>query len=85
MKLRFAIAVLLCAWWAPAAFGQGCVMCSTSAQGAGVKGQKALSRAVTVLLVPPVGLMTLMVGMGFRYGRKRDQERDAQISTSAPL
>ena len=74
MKLRlgiFATALLLSA--APA-FGQGCIMCYASAKGTPKEGQLAISRGVLVLLVPPVGFMTLGVGMAMRYGRKRDED-----------
>ncbi len=36
--------------------------------------QKAISKGVLVLVVPPIGFMTLGVGMAFRYGKKRDRE-----------
>ncbi len=35
---------------------------------------RAISRGVLVLLIPPVGFMTLGVGMAFRYGKKRDED-----------
>ena len=74
MKLRLAtIAVSLLLWAAPA-FGQGCVMCYTSAKGTSKEGQNAISRAVLVLLLPPVAFMTLGAGMVVRYSKKRDQE-----------
>jgi hypothetical protein len=49
-------------------------MCYSTAAAASKDGQRAINRAVIVLLVPPVGFMTLGVGMAFRYGRKRDEE-----------
>ncbi len=67
------LALALLLWVAPA-FAQGCAMCYTSALGASPKGQRALSRAVIVLLVPPVGMMTLLVGAGFHYARRRDRD-----------
>jgi cytochrome c-type biogenesis protein CcmH/NrfF len=35
---------------------------------------------VIVLLVPPLGFMTLGVWMAFRYGRKRDREQTDQVN-----
>ena len=49
-------------------------MCYSSAAAATKDGQMAISRAVLVLLAPPVGFMTVGLGMAFRYGKKRDRE-----------
>ena len=76
MKARLALLLLLFALWAAPAFGQGCAMCYQSALNATPKSQRALSRAVGVLLVPPVGMMTVLVGAGFIYARKRDRSRE---------
>jgi hypothetical protein len=56
------------------AWAQGCAMCYSSAKSASKDGQRALSKAVIVLLVPPVGLMAFGVGFAFRYGKRRDDE-----------
>ena len=74
MKLRIAQVALLAALWAAPAFGQGCAMCYSSASGTTLQGKQALSRAVLILLVPPVGLMTFGMAVAYRYGKKRDEE-----------
>ena len=82
MKLRLPILGFALAMWATPAFAQGCAMCYTSALGTTPKSQRALSKGVVVLLVPPVGMMSILIGAGFVYARKRDQrveEEQTQI------
>jgi len=74
MKLRFATLGLLLALWSVPAFAQGCAMCYSNATATTKEGQRAISRGVLVLLIPPVGFMTLGAGMAFRYSKKRDEE-----------
>jgi hypothetical protein len=75
MRLRLAIlTVLLLAWTAPA-LAQGCAMCYSSAQATPKEGQRAINKAVIVILIPPVGFMTLGIWMAGRYARKRDLEQ----------
>ena len=75
MKKLCSIAALALTMWAMPAFAQGCAMCYANATGATKDGQKAISRGVIVLLIPPLSFMSLGVGLAFRYGRRRDQER----------
>jgi len=75
MKVRAAFLVLGFFLWTAPAFSQGCAMCYSSAQATSKDGQRAISRGVAVLVVPPIGFMTLGVAMAFRYGRKRDLEQ----------
>lgn len=76
MKLRLATLVLFLVLWAGPAFAQGCAMCYSTAAAASKDGQHAINRAVIVLLVPPVGFMTVGIGMAVRYSKKRDQEQN---------
>ncbi len=61
------------------AWGQGCIMCYSSATAASKKGQQAITRGVLMLLVPPVSMMSGLVLVGLRYGRKRDEENSLRL------
>ena len=76
MKLRAALLVLLLAILAAPAFSQGCAMCFSTAAVASKDGQKAISKGVLVLALPPAGFMTLGVALAFYYGKKRDLENN---------
>jgi hypothetical protein len=83
MKQRLATLGLMLLLWAAPAFSQGCAMCYSNATGTTKEGQRAISRGVLVLLIPPVGFMTLGVGMAFRYGKKRDEDQESQLISSS--
>jgi hypothetical protein len=74
MKRRLALLAVFLATWAGPALAQGCSMCYSNAAGTTKDGQRAISRGILVLLVPPLGFMTIGVGLAFRYGAKRDEE-----------
>jgi hypothetical protein len=80
MKLRLAILAVFLALWTLPAFSQGCAMCYSSAAASSKEGQNAISRAVLVLLLPPVAFMTLGAGMVVRYSKKRDEEQESDGS-----
>jgi hypothetical protein len=75
MKLRstFLVAALLLS--AVPAFSQACSMCYSTAKATSKDGQRAISKGVVVLLIPPLAFMTLGVRLAFRYGKKRDLEQ----------
>ena len=75
MKRRLWISIVALGLWTAPAFAQGCAMCYANATGATKDGQRAISRGVIVLLLPPLGFMTIGVGLAFRYGQRRDRER----------
>jgi hypothetical protein len=76
MKLRLAAIALTTLLWAGPALGQGCAMCYNNAAGTSKDGQRAINRGILVLLVPPLGFMTIGVGLACMYGKKRDEEGD---------
>jgi hypothetical protein len=75
------LVVLLCLWTVPA-LAQSCAMCYSSAAAASKDGQNAISRAVGVLVAPPLAVMTFGVGLALRYSRKRDQEQNLDDDSS---
>jgi hypothetical protein len=75
MKRRLWISIVALGLWTAPAFAQGCAMCYANATGATKDGQRAISRGVIVLLLPPLGFMTVGVALAFRYGQRRDRER----------
>ena len=78
MKARLTTVVLaaLLMLSAAPAFAQGCAMCYSTAKATSKEGQRAITRGVIILAIPPLSVMTLGVGLAFRYGKKRDQDRE---------
>lgn len=79
MKIRFALLAgflflsSLCVV-APA-FSQGCAMCSSYVEASSKGGQRAINKAVLLLLLPAACLMSGGMAMAYRYSRKRDLEQ----------
>ena len=76
MKLRLPTLAFLVGLWVAPASGQSCAMCYSTARALNKEGQNAITRGVVVLLVPPIGFMTIGVGLALRYGKKRDEEAE---------
>jgi len=76
MKLRLGAFALVTMMWAGSALAQSCAMCYSTARAVTKEGQRAITRGVVVLLLPPVGFMTVGVSLALRYGKKRDEEEE---------
>jgi hypothetical protein len=64
------------------AFAQACAMCYSTAKATSKEGQRAITRGVIILVIPPLSVMTLGVGLAFRYGKKRDQDQERDSVSS---
>jgi heme/copper-type cytochrome/quinol oxidase subunit 2 len=76
-KFRLVFVFLLLALWAAHALAQSCAMCAANAKATSKEGQRALNRAIFVMLAPPVAIMVFGFTFAIRYGKRRDRENDA--------
>ncbi|HEV2399114.1 MAG TPA: hypothetical protein VGS27_19365 [Candidatus Sulfotelmatobacter sp.] len=71
-----AFALLLLALWTVPAIAQSCAMCRANARATPKEGQRAINRAILVMVMPPLGAVTLGTTLIVRYARRRDREND---------
>ena len=81
-KVHLALVALIFAIGISPAFAQGCAMCNANAKATPKEGQRALNRAILVMIAPPVGIMVFGFTFAIRYGRKRDRENDSDSSNN---
>lgn len=79
MKIRLtfltACLFLCCLCVVAPAFSQGCAMCSSYVEASSKGGQRAINKAVLLLLIPAAVFMSGGMAMAYRYSRKRDLEQ----------
>jgi hypothetical protein len=75
-KFRVAFLVVLLALWSATAWAQGCAMCNANAKATPKDAQRAINRAIFVMLAPPVAIMVIGFGFAVRYGKRRDRENE---------
>jgi hypothetical protein len=75
-KFRVAFLVVLLALWSAPAWAQGCAMCNANAKATPKDAQRAINRAIFVMLAPPVAIMVIGFGFAVRYGKRRDRENE---------
>jgi len=79
---KVAMALLASALWTAPAFAQGCAMCRANAKATPKEAQRAINRAILLMMAPPLCAVTLGTGLIVRYARRRDREIERRTSPS---
>ena len=79
-KSGLALLLLSLALWTAPAFAQGCAMCRANAKATPKEGQRAINRAILIMLAPPVGIMVFGATFVVRYVKRRDRENEDDSS-----
>jgi heme/copper-type cytochrome/quinol oxidase subunit 2 len=79
-KFRAIALTAILALFSVPAFAQGCAMCNANAKATPKDAQRAINRAIFVMLAPPVTIMVVGFGFAVRYGKRRDEENGADSS-----
>ena len=72
------IGLLMLALWTAPALAQGCAMCRANAKATPKEGQRAINRAIFLMILPPIGAVTLGTTLIVRYARSRDRENEQE-------
>ena len=83
-KSVFAFLLLSGVLWTAPAFAQGCAMCRANAKATPKEAQRAINRAILLMIMPPIGAVTLGSTLIVRYARRRDEENE-RISAESEL
>ncbi len=83
---KFVLAFLLLggALWTVPAVAQGCAMCRANAKATPKEAQRAINRAILLMVIPPIGAVTLGSTLIVHYARRRDEENE-RISSEAEI
>jgi len=72
------IGLLMLALWTAPAWAQGCAMCRANAKATPKEGQRAINRAILLMILPPIGAVTVGTTLIVRYARSRDRENEEE-------
>ena len=81
-KSVLAFLVLCGGLWTVPTLAQSCAMCRANAKATPKEAQRAINRAILLMVMPPIGAVTLGSTLIVRYARRRDRENERISSES---